>query len=63
VSQTIRSTAGTTHGGVTVDLLRTLLGDSAVPPGLLQHGIPPGAVTKLDGTRVVTIADATHLSR
>ena len=55
--------AAATHGGVTVDLLRTLLGVSAVSPALVQHGVPPGAVTTLDGTRVVTIADTTHLSR
>lgn len=53
--------AAATHGGVTVDLLRTLLGDSALPPALLHGGVPPGAVTTLDGTRVIAIADVSHL--
>jgi broad specificity phosphatase PhoE len=35
------SVAAATHGGVTIDLLRTLLGDSAVPPALL-HARPRG---------------------
>ena len=29
------------HGGITVDLLRTLLGDAAVPAGLIRRGLPP----------------------
>jgi broad specificity phosphatase PhoE len=39
-----------THGGVTVDLLRTLVGDDALQrqhPTLLAQGIPPAAVTRL----------------
>jgi broad specificity phosphatase PhoE len=54
--------AAATHGGVTIDLLRTLLGDSAVPPALLHDGVPPGAVTTVDGTRVIAIADISHLA-
>jgi broad specificity phosphatase PhoE len=55
------SVAAVTHGGVTVDLLRTLLGDDAVPAGLLQNGIPPGAITTLDASTVVGIAETGHL--
>ncbi|MBR7838936.1 histidine phosphatase family protein [Actinospica durhamensis] len=36
-----------THGGVTADLLRTLLGDAGVDPGLLRDGVPSCAVTTL----------------
>lgn len=54
------SIAVTTHGGVTVDLLRTLLGDEAVPSRLWQ-GVPSCAITTLDGLRVVEIASQTHL--
>jgi broad specificity phosphatase PhoE len=39
-----------THGGVTVDLLRTLIGDAAVRrqhPALLTQGVPPAAITRL----------------
>ena len=36
-----------THGGVTVDLLRTLLGDDAVAPDLVANGVPSCAVTTL----------------
>jgi broad specificity phosphatase PhoE len=50
-----------THGGVTVDALRTLLGDDALPPGLLRNGVPACAITTLDGLRVVEIASVTHL--
>jgi broad specificity phosphatase PhoE len=32
--------AAVTHGGVTVDLLRNLLGDDAVPAAVLAAGIP-----------------------
>ena len=48
--------AAVTHGGVTIDLLRTLLGDDAVPPDLLSAGVPPCAITAVDDLRVVTIA-------
>jgi broad specificity phosphatase PhoE len=53
--------AAVSHGGVTTDLLRTLLGDEALPPRLLAEGIPPCAVTTLDGLRVVAIASTRHL--
>jgi broad specificity phosphatase PhoE len=33
--------AAVTHGGVTTDLLRNLLGDDGLPPDLLTAGIPP----------------------
>ena len=51
-----------THGGITVDLLRNLLGDEAVPPGVLATGIPPCAVTAVDDLNVVMIASVAHLS-
>ncbi|WP_205324552.1 histidine phosphatase family protein [Glycomyces sp. YM15] len=50
------------HGGVTVDLLRTLLGDEAVPEALLSDGVPSGAITTLDGLRPVLIAATGHLA-
>jgi len=40
--------AAVTHGGVTVDLLRNLLGDEAVPSAVQAAGIPPCAVTAAD---------------
>lgn len=49
------------HGGVTVDLLRTLMGDERVPEALLREGVPPGAVTILDGPEAVAIAAVDHL--
>lgn len=36
-----------THGGVTVDLLRTVAGDARVPELLLHHGMPSGHLTTL----------------
>jgi broad specificity phosphatase PhoE len=51
-----------THGGITVDLLRNLLGDEAVPPHVLTAGIPPCAITVMDDLNVVTVASASHLS-
>jgi broad specificity phosphatase PhoE len=53
--------AAVSHGGATTDLLRTLLGDEALPPRLLAEGIPPCAVTTLDGLHVVSIASTRHL--
>jgi broad specificity phosphatase PhoE len=49
------------HGGVTVDLLRTLLGDAAVPEALLREGVPSGAITTIEGMRPVSIAAVDHL--
>jgi broad specificity phosphatase PhoE len=45
-----------THGGVTVDLLRTILGDAAVPATLMRDGIPACAITIVDGLTVVELA-------
>jgi broad specificity phosphatase PhoE len=53
--------AAVTHGGVTIELLRTLLGDDALPPGLLTAGIPPCAITTLDNLNPVMIASVSHL--
>jgi broad specificity phosphatase PhoE len=57
-----------THGGVTVDVLRTLLGDDAVlerAPILLEAGVPSGAVTRLRrdaaGWAVDSLPGTTHL--
>lgn len=50
-----------THGGVTVDLLRTLIGDDAVPVELMQHGVSSCAITTLDDLSVVDIASVAHL--
>jgi broad specificity phosphatase PhoE len=49
------------HGGVTVDLLRTLVGDAAVPEALLADGVPSGAITMIDGLRPMSIAATGHL--
>lgn len=51
------------HGGATIDLLRTLAADAALPPGLLAEGVPACAITTLDDMRVVAIASTGHLSR
>lgn len=56
------SVALVTHGGVTVDLLRNLMPDEALPAGLLEAGIPPGAITTITGLRVDVIAATEHLS-
>jgi broad specificity phosphatase PhoE len=53
--------AAVTHGGVTAELLRTLLGDDALPPGALAAGIPPCAITTLDDLNPVMIASVSHL--
>ena len=50
------------HGGVTTDLLRTLLGDDGLPLRLMHEGIPPCAITTLDDLHVIRIADTGHLS-
>src|ERR1022692_306852 len=49
-----------THGGVTLDLLRTLLGDQALAPGLLADGIPCCAITTLADLAVLDIASVSH---
>jgi len=53
--------AAVSHGGVTLDLLRTLAGDDALPPRLLDEGIPACAITTLDDLEVITIAHMVHL--
>jgi len=50
------------HGGVTVDLLRNLLGDDGLPARLIDDGIPPCAITTLDDLRVTGIAATGHLT-
>ena len=54
--------AAVSHGGVTTDLLRTLLGDDALPPHLIDQGIPPCAITTLDDLHVIAIASTEHFS-
>jgi broad specificity phosphatase PhoE len=49
------------HGGVTVDLLRTLLGDAVLPGHLIADGVPPCAITTFDGLAVVAITGTDHL--
>jgi broad specificity phosphatase PhoE len=51
------------HGGVTVDLLRTLLGDQALPPRLLDEGIPACAITTLEDQVVRDVASVGHLGK
>lgn len=50
-----------THGGVTVDLLRTLLGDDALNPELITNGVPSCAITTVNGTTVTSVASEEHL--
>ena len=58
------------HGGVTVDALRSLVGDAAVDaadPTLVTDGVPNGAVTTFAAERgqvdVVSFPDTQHLER
>ncbi|MET8081322.1 hypothetical protein [Streptomyces sp. NPDC005303] len=44
-----------------MDLLRTLIGDDAVPVELMQRGVPSCAITTLDDLSVVEIASVAHL--
>ena len=53
--------AAATHGGVTVDLLRTLLGEGVLPRGLLDEGVPSCAVTTVHNLDVIEIASVAHL--
>jgi broad specificity phosphatase PhoE len=53
--------AAVTHGGVTTDLVRNLLGDDGLPPELLAAGIPPCAITAIDGLDIVLLASDGHL--
>jgi len=49
------------HGGVTADVLRTLAGDEALPPRVLDDGIPACAITTLEDLDVIAIASTDHL--
>jgi broad specificity phosphatase PhoE len=51
-----------THGGVTVDLIRNLIPEDELPPGLLEAGIPPCAITTLSCLHVASIAASGHLT-
>jgi broad specificity phosphatase PhoE len=53
--------AAVTHGGVTTELLRTLLGDDALPSWVLDSDIPPCAVTTVSGLKVIAIGNTAHL--
>jgi broad specificity phosphatase PhoE len=50
-----------THGGITTELLRDLLGDDALRPGVLDAGIPPCAITAIEDLNPVMIASVSHL--
>jgi broad specificity phosphatase PhoE len=54
--------AAVSHGGVTTDLLRTVLQDDVLPPHLLDAGIPACAITTIDDLDVIDIASTAHLS-
>lgn len=63
-----RVVVAVTHGGVTTDLLRTLLGDERaqeLAPRLIADGVPPCALSRLshDGARwrVESVASTAHL--
>jgi broad specificity phosphatase PhoE len=56
-----RPVAAATHGGVTVDLLRTLLGEGVLPRGLLHEGVPSCAVTTVHNLDVIEVASVAHL--
>lgn len=45
-----------------MDLLRTVLGDDALPAHLLDGGIPACTITTLDDLDVVAIASTAHLT-
>jgi broad specificity phosphatase PhoE len=51
-----------THGGVTMELLRTLLCELVLPASLLETGIPFCAITTLDQLQVVEVASTAHLA-
>jgi broad specificity phosphatase PhoE len=61
-SSGLTAVVAVTHGGITLDLLRSLLGDQAVPADLLESGVPSCAITTLDDLRVVEIASTAHLA-
>ena len=52
-TESTRTAVVVAHGGVTTDTLRTLLGDEELErraPGIIEAGIPGGAVTTLERT-------------
>ena len=54
--------AAVTHGGITTELLRDLLGDDALRPGVLDKGVPPCAITAIDDLNPVMIASVSPLA-
>ena len=54
--------AAVTHGGLTRDLLRTLLGDDDERVTRLCGGIPPCAITTLCDLEVLDVAAVRHLA-
>ena len=56
-----RPIAAVTHGGATIDLLRTLLGDAGIPRARWHEGMPSGGLTVLDGDQVVLVGSTEHL--
>ncbi|MFE2070416.1 histidine phosphatase family protein [Streptomyces sp. NPDC059467] len=57
-----RPVALVTHGGVTADLPRALIGGDAVPVELTRHGVPSCAITTLDDLSGADIASVAHLA-
>ena len=58
------------HGGATVDLLRTLIGDthlSQITPGVIQAGVSPAGITTLEWTgkawEVGGVGEVGHLKK
>jgi broad specificity phosphatase PhoE len=51
-----RRIAVVAHGGVTVDLVRSLIGDDALDRELIDNGVPACAITVIDGLRVQAVA-------
>jgi len=51
-----------THGGVTVDLLRTVLGDQALLAGLMDEGVPSCAITMAGDGEIIGLPSTGHLS-
>ncbi|GAA1968692.1 histidine phosphatase family protein [Catenulispora subtropica] len=50
-----------THGGVTVDLLRSLLGGASLGTELLIEGVPSCAITTIQDGKPLTVASVGHL--
>lgn len=74
INELVTSTDGprllvASHGGATVDLLRTLFGDDSIRaavPKVIEEGVPNCALTRLafDGSwRLVGVGDTRHLPR